>query len=104
MEDTRTPIDRLSKAGSDMLAGLSQDPEQYAAFLRFQGRIYKHNANVALTFYAQRPAARFIATREQWERQHYTIAQGETAVRFVGRDGRQIDLYDFTQTEQEAAP
>lgn len=100
----QTPIRTYSDAGAAKLREMSEDPGIYADFLKFQGRVFKHNANVALEFFTQKPDAQFIATKEQWERVNRSVAQGSKAIPFMNKKGGIVGFYDFSQIEGEDLP
>lgn len=102
--ENRTPLGQLTSAGLDALHEVADDPGKLAEFLRLQGRVFKHGTSIALAFYAQNTGTQFIATREQWERMHYTVKQGADALHYVGNDGKNHDLYGFSQIEEDKAP
>lgn len=100
----RTSIKDFSSSGAEKLHEMTNDEKLYTEFLKFQGRVFKHNASVALEFFAQRPETKFIATQEQWEKTNRTVAQGSEAIRFVDSNGKITDLYDFSQLEKTTPP
>ncbi|MCM1508099.1 MAG: methyltransferase domain-containing protein [Ruminococcus flavefaciens] len=100
----RTPIKDFSSAGAEKLREMTENSDTYINFLKFQGRVFKHNASVSLEFFTQRPETKFIATQEQWEKTNRTIAQGSEAIRFVDSNGRNTDFYDFSQVEESKPP
>lgn len=100
----RTSIKDFSSAGAEKLREMTANNETYTEFLKFQGRVFKHNASVSLEFFTQRPETKFIATQEQWEKSNRTIAQGSEAIRFVDSNGRNTDFYDFSQVEESKPP
>ena len=103
MQNNTTAVN-LRRASAETLQQIGQDPQKYAKFLRFQGRIFKHNPHIALAFFSQNPDADFIATREQWESLHYTVTQGAKAVRYFVKGGKMVDLFDFSQIKEETPP
>ena len=100
----QTPIRSYSDAGAAKLREMTENPDVYADFLKFQGRVFKHNANVALEFFAQKPNAQFIATKEQWERTNRSISQSSKAIPFMDKNGSVLEFYDFSQIEDENPP
>ena len=100
----RTPVKNFSSSGAEKLREMTSDEKLYTEFLKFQGRVFKHNASVALEFFTQRPETKFIATQEQWEKTNRTIAQGSEAIRFVDSNGKITDFYDFSQLEKTTLP
>lgn len=100
----QTPISSYSAAGAAKLHEMAENPDVYADFLKFQGRVFKHNANVALEFFVQKPDAQFIATREQWERTDRSVAQSSKAVPFMDKNGGVVGFYDFSQIEGDDPP
>lgn len=102
--DNVTKTGGFSSAGAKELKKMAEDAELYTKFLKFQGQVFKHKSSVALEFFAQKPDAQFIATREQWERLHYTLQAGASGLRFVDENGNQTELYDFSQIEEEKKP
>lgn len=99
-----TPVKNFSQAGADKLREMTENSETYIEFLKFQGRVFKHNTSVALEFFTQKPETKFIATRNQWEASQRTIAQGSEAIRFVDKNGKYTDFYDFSQVEETEPP
>lgn len=63
-----TPLGGYSDAGAIMLRNMAANAELLTEYLRFQGRVFKHPASVALEFFTQKPGATFIATAAQWEK------------------------------------
>ena len=63
-----TPLGGYSDAGAIMLRNMAANAELLTELLRFQGRVFKHPASVALEFFTQKPGATFIATAAQWEK------------------------------------
>lgn len=104
MDNKQLSINSYSQNGAKVLHEISENEAAYVDFLKFHGRVFKHNANVALEFYAQNPKTEFIATREQWARVNCTISSGSTAIRFVDAQGRNIDLFDFSQVDEGIPP
>ena len=76
MAENRTSVSHLNSSGTAVLHHLGQNPEKYAEFLRFQGRVFKHSLNVSLVFFAQNSDAQFIASQGQWERLGYSVQHG----------------------------
>ena len=99
-----TPIKDFSSAGAEKLREMTENNKMYIDFLKFQGRVFKHNTSVALEFFAQRTETKFIATREQWRKSGRTVAQGSEAIRFVDSNGKNTDFYDFSQVEENVPP
>ena len=104
MAENNTPIKNFSSTGAEKLREITENNETYIDFLKFQGRVFKHNASVALEFFAQRPETKFIATREQWAMTNRTVAQGSEAIRFMNDNGKITDFYDFSQVEETTPP
>lgn len=104
MAENNTPIKDLSSAGAEKLREMTENNKIYIDFLKFQGRVFKHNTSVALEFFAQRPETKFIATSEQWRQSGRTVAQGSEAIRFVDSNGKNTDFYDFSQVEENVPP
>lgn len=104
MEENSTPIKDFSSAGAEKLREMTENSNMYIDFLKFHGRVFKHNTSVALEFFTQRPEAKFIATREQWAKINCTVAMGSEAIRFIDSDGKNTDLYDFSQIEDAKPP
>ena len=105
MDDNRkTAITAFSQAGAAKLREMTENSDVYTDFLKFQGRVYKHGVHVSLEFFTQKPETQFIATEEQWRTAHRTVAQGSEAIRFVDKNGRFSDFYDFSQIEESAPP
>ncbi|MBD5159373.1 MAG: hypothetical protein HDT23_03930, partial [Ruminococcus sp.] len=100
----RTPVKNFSISGAEKLREMTSDEKLYTEFLKFQGRVFKHNASVALEFFTQRPETKFIATQEQWEKTNRTVALGSEAIRFVDSNGKITDFYDFSQLEKTTLP
>lgn len=88
MSENNTPIKDFSSAGAEKLREMTENNKMYIDFLKFQGRVFKHNTSVALEFFAQRPETKFIATSEQWRQSGRTVAQGSEAIRFVDSNGK----------------
>lgn len=105
MENTnKVKVIAFSSAGAEKLREMTKNAEMYIDFLKFQGRVFKHKTGVALEFFAQRPNAQFIATRQQWEQLDYTLQAGASGIRFIDRNGKRTELYDFSQIEEEKKP
>lgn len=68
-----TPLGGYSDAGAQMLRKMSENASLLTDFLRFQGRVFKHPASVALEFFTQQPDATFIATAAQWEKAGFSV-------------------------------
>lgn len=100
----QTPIGELSAAGADRLHEMEENPQIYIDFLKFHGRVFKHDVDVSLEFFTQRPKTEFIATQKQWESANFHVGQGEEAIRFIDREGRTVDYYDFSQVDEEIPP
>ena len=96
-ESKKSGIETASKTAITKLKEMSEKSEVYAEYLKFQGRVYKHNANVALEFFAQRPNTEYIATATQWNAVGFKIKDGEEAIRFTNIDGNKNELFDFSQ-------
>jgi N12 class adenine-specific DNA methylase/predicted RNA methylase len=99
-----TEVYKFSKIGSEIIDKMATNENLWTEFLKFQGRVFKHNSNVALEFFAQKSDTQFIATSQQWESLGYEIKDGSNAIRFVDDFGNHRDLYDFSQVEGEYAP
>jgi len=103
-------VNVVSESGAAKLREMSVNTEVYAEFFKFQGRVYKHNANVALEFFAQRPNTAYIAAAAQWNAAGFKIKDGGKAIRFTDTDGNRSELFDFSQVtannpeNQTAAP
>lgn len=94
----------FSEAGAAKLREMSQNPQLYADFLKFHGRVFKHEAYVSLEFFVQNPEASFIATQKQWEMTNRSIAQNARSVQFADDQGSIRDYYDFSQTTSDMPP
>ena len=99
-----TPLGGYSDAGAQMLRKMSENATLLTDFLRFQGRVFKHPASIALEFFTQKPDAAFIATAAQWEKAGFTLTPGSEAIRFFDEHGKTIEMFDFSQCEEEAPP
>ena len=99
-----TPLGGYSDAGAIMLRNMAANVELLTEFLRFQGRVFKHPTSVALEFFTQKPDATFIATAAQWEKAGFTVTPGSDAIKFFDEHGKTIEMYDFSQCEDEAPP
>lgn len=99
-----TPLGGYSDAGAQMLRKMSENATLLTEFLRFQGRVFKHPASIALEFFTQKPDAAFIATAAQWEKAGFTLTPGSEAIRFFDEHGKTIEMFDFSQCEEEAPP
>ena len=99
-----TPLGGYSDAGAIILRNMANDAKLLTEFLRFQGRVFKHPASVALEFFTQKPDATFIATAAQWEKAGFTVTAGSDAIKFFDEHGKTIEMYDFSQCEEEAPP
>ena len=99
-----TPLGGYSEAGAETLRKMSENTEILTEFLHFQGRVFKHPASIALEFFTQKQDAAFIATAAQWEKAGFTVSIGSEAIRFFDEHGKTVDLFDFSQCEQEAPP
>lgn len=100
----QTPIRTYSDAGEAKLREMTENPDIYLEFLKFHGRVFKHNANVALEFFVHKPDAQFIATKEQWERANRSVAQCSKAIPFMNKNGGVVGFYDFSQIEGDELP
>lgn len=100
----QTPIRSYSDAGAEKLREMTENPKINADFLKFQGRVFKHSANVALEFFAQKLDAQFIATKEQWEHTKRSVAQSSKGIPFTDKDGGIFEFYDFSQIEEQNPP
>ena len=78
-----TPLGGYSDAGAKKLRQMAENAAVLTEFLRFQGRVFKHPASVALEFFTQKPDATFIATAAQWEKAGFTVTAGSDAIRNV---------------------
>ncbi len=101
---TNTPIFDFSEAGKAKLREMAENSGIFADYLKFQGRVFKHSVNVSLEFFTQKPDTQFIATKRQWENSHRTVAADSEAIRFVDRNGKFTDFYDFSQVVEETPP
>ncbi len=99
-----TPLGGYSDAGAKKLRQMAENAALLTDFLRFQGRVFKHPASVALEFFTQKPDATFIATAAQWEKAGFTVTAGSDAIKFFDEHGKTIEMYDFSQCEEEAPP
>lgn len=99
-----TSVKNFSKAGAEKLREMTENGETYVDFLKFQGRVFKHTASVALEFFTQRPETKFIATKSQWETSKRTVSQGSEAIRFIDSNNQIKDYYDFSQVEESEPP
>ena len=77
-----TPLGGYSDAGAKKLRQMAENAAVLTEFLRFQGRVFKHPASVALEFFTQKPDATFIATAAQWEKAGFTVTAGTDAIKF----------------------
>ncbi len=71
-----TPLGGYSDAGAKKLRQMAENAATLTEFLRFQGRVFKHPASVALDFFTQKPDATFFATAAQWEKAGFTVMPG----------------------------
>jgi len=94
----------IEKSGSKVLEDMANDKELYNRFLKFQGSIFKQNANVALEFFAQKPNVQFVATTEQWIRSGYRIKLGEEGICHIHKDGTVHEFFDFSQIDSDKPP
>ncbi|MBR0484479.1 MAG: methyltransferase domain-containing protein [Oscillospiraceae bacterium] len=99
-----TPIGGFSSAGAARLKQMAENPEMYTEFLKFQGRVFKHNTSIALEFFAQNPDAKFIATGNQWRNLRYTMQAGTSGIQFVDGNGHQTEFFDLSQTHEQRQP
>ena len=99
-----TPISGLSEAGREKLREMTENSNLFVDFLKFHGKVFKHNPSISLEFYIQKPETRFIATKEQWERSGRTVAAGSEAIHFADNNGGVVDMYDFSQVEESEPP
>lgn len=99
-----TPLGGYSDAGAKKLRSMAENAALLTVFLRFQGRVFKHPASIALEFFTQKPDATFIATAAQWEKAGFTVTAGSNAIKFFDEHGKTIEMYDFSQCEEEAPP
>ena len=99
-----TPLGGYSDAGAKKLRSMAENAALLTDFLRFQGRVFKHPASIALEFFTQKPDATFIATAAQWEKAGFTVTAGSNAIKFFDEHGKTIEMYDFSQCEEEAPP
>jgi len=104
MTNHLTPLGGYSDAGAKKLRQMAENAAVLTEFLRFQGRVFKHPASVALEFFTQKPDATFIATAAQWEKAGFTVTAGTDAIKFFDEHGKTIEMYDFSQCEEEAPP
>lgn len=104
MSENNTPVKNFSSAGAEKLHEMTENNNTYIDFLKFQGRVFKHSASVALEFFVQKPETKFIATKEQWEMTNYTVSQGNDAIKFLNANGDVIDFYDFSQVKENNPP
>lgn len=100
----KTPISDFSEVGRKKLHEMSENSTVFTQFLKFLGRVFKHNTNVALEFFAQKPDTLFIATQKQWENSGRKVAVDSEAISFTDRNGKTIDYFDFSQLEKSAPP
>jgi len=100
----KTELKILSEVGAIKLAEMSENLNTYTEFLKFQGRVFKQNATVALEFFVQSPQVQFIATESQWNRTGYGIKDGSEAICFIGENGEHTDLFDFSQINSDTPP
>ena len=101
---THSQVKILSDLATAKLKKIAENNNVYTEFLKFQGRIFKQNATVALEFFTQKPDVQFIATAKQWTAAGYTIKDGGTAVHFTDENGIKTDLFDYSQVEGNFAP
>jgi hypothetical protein len=99
-----TEIKNLGDAGLEKLREMSKDAAVYIDFLKFQGRLFKQNAAVALEFFAQKPDTEYIATAEQWLAAGYKIKNGGMAIHFTDDEGISSNLFDFSQIVGDNPP
>ena len=90
--------------GKTISEKIKSDNELFNRFLKFQGTIYKHNAYVALEFFAQKPDVDFIGTAAQWEQVGYTVGLGERGIKITDKSGKTFEYFDFSQTLEEKKP
>jgi hypothetical protein len=100
----RSEIKTLSDIGFNKLKEIAGNNKIYTDFLKFQGRVFKQNATVAIEFYAQNPEVKFIASAKQWNSAGYKIKDGGVAIHFVDENGNHSDLFDLSQIEGGLAP
>ena len=104
MSENKMQIGVLSAKAQLAMHDIAQSADAYEDFLRFHGRVFKHNAHVALEFYAQQPESQLIASRQQWESMGGRVKLGGESICFVALNGREYDLYDFSQIEGVKRP
>lgn len=90
--------------GKSIVESVKTDNELYNRFLKFQGTIHKHNAYVALEFFAQKPDVDFVGTAAQWEQVGYTVGLGERGIKITDKSGKTYEYFDFSQTLEEKKP
>jgi hypothetical protein len=77
----------------------------YADYLKYQGKISKQPTHAALDFYSQNPTNEpFFATRGQWEKVGYTIANGAMGKSIIDNNGNQRVYFDVSETDQKVSP
>ena len=58
-----TPLSGLSEAGREKLREMTENSNLFVDFLKFHGKVFKHDPSVSLEFFIQKPDTRFIATK-----------------------------------------
>ena len=102
--NTITPIKAFSYFGNTTLNNMADNLTAYTEFFKYYGKVFKHDANVALEFYSQKPDALFIATRDQWQSINCNVKKGGKAIRFVDSNGTFKDYYDLSQIKEDIHP
>jgi N12 class adenine-specific DNA methylase len=97
-------VKTLSEMSAAKLKEMAENTAVYTDFLKFQGRVFKQNATVALEFFTQKPDVTFIANARQWAAAGYKIKDGGEAIHFTDENGIKNDLFDFSQVEGNIAP
>jgi len=93
----------LTKSSIATLEKMNNDSQLYTDFLKFQGRLFKHNITAALEFFVQNPNAEFVATLEQWNKAGFTVSPNQDSMLLLVNN-QVVDYYDYTQTNEQRKP
>ncbi|MCM1524045.1 MAG: SNF2-related protein [Ruminococcus sp.] len=83
---------------------LMKSKEEYANFLKFSSRIYKHDFTDAAMIYRQNPHASKVAEIGTWNKLGRRVNRGEQSIVSFGNGGKCKYLFDVSQTNGRKEP
>lgn len=89
---------------NEVIDKLRSNRSEYAKYLKFTSRIYKHRFQDTLMIYRQNPNATKVAELKQWNTVGRFVNRGEHSIVTFGNNHKCKYLFDVSQTNGEKEP